>query len=142
MKKVVYVSIWDIDPNDPQGRIYAETLTPTDERGRTSADRVLDEAEKPCQSAPESSKLKAFDVRKDKMDGRMKYYEMQHCGGLDEALKTKKPITEAEFNRRLKDYKYYCFDKRIGCHRYILKDIPNNYKKQTIWLLRECRFDS
>lgn len=68
---------------------------------------------------------------------QMKYYEMKHYGGLDEALKTKRPITQTEFNQRLKDYKYYCFDRRIGCHRYILKDIPNNYEKQTIWLLME-----
>lgn len=67
----------------------------------------------------------------------MKYYEMQHYGGLKEALQTKKPITQTEFNQRLKDYQYYCFDERIGCHRYILKDIPNNYEKQTIWLLME-----
>lgn len=68
----------------------------------------------------------------------MTYFTMQHSGGLDEALKTVKPISEGAFNK-LKEcglYKHYCYDERIGCTRYILIDIEKNYGLP-VWLL-EC----
>lgn len=67
----------------------------------------------------------------------MKYYKMDHRGGLQEALETKKEITKEEFEKLLPMYKYYAYDKRINCKRYILKDMENNFKEYTIWLLEE-----
>ena len=67
----------------------------------------------------------------------MKYYTMEHRGGLNEALETRKEITEEEFKRLLPMYEKYAFDKRINCQRYILKNMEKNFKKYTIWLLEE-----
>lgn len=67
----------------------------------------------------------------------MKYYTMEHRGGLNEALETKKEISKEEFERLLPMYEKYAFDKRINCQRYILKDMENNFRNYTIWLLEE-----
>lgn len=67
----------------------------------------------------------------------MKYYKMEHRGGLKEALETRKEITKEEFEELLPMYEPYAFDKRINCQRYILKDMENNFKKYAIWLLKE-----
>lgn len=67
----------------------------------------------------------------------MKYYKMDTRGGLKESLETKIEITEEEFNKLLPMYKYYAYDKRINCYRYILIDMENNYKEYTTWLLQE-----
>ena len=67
----------------------------------------------------------------------MKYYKMDHRGGLKEAIETRKEITEEEFNKLLPLYEFYAYDKRINCNRYILKDMEHNFKDYTIWLLKE-----
>lgn len=67
----------------------------------------------------------------------MKYYTMEHRGGLKEALETKKEISKDEFEKLLPLYKFYAYDKRISCNRYILKDMEKNFKNYTIWLLEE-----
>lgn len=67
----------------------------------------------------------------------IKYYTMEHKGGLDEALQTKKEITREEFEKLLPMYEFYAIDKRINCNRYILKDMEKNFRNYTIWLLEE-----
>lgn len=62
-------------------------------------------------------------------------YTMEHRGGLDEALKTRKRITPQEFYFLLPSYKFYCYDERIFCYRYLLKyddSVANNLPD---WLL-------
>lgn len=67
----------------------------------------------------------------------VKFYTMEHRGGLAEALETKKEISKEEFDKLLPMYKFYTYDKRINCNRYILKDMEKNFKNYTIWLLVE-----
>lgn len=66
----------------------------------------------------------------------MKFYSMFHRGGLDESLKTKELISESEFKKLFKlfKYEYYCFDERINCIRFIIGDITKHYIYPT-WLL-------
>lgn len=58
-----------------------------------------------------------------------------HRGGLKECLETEKEISyDALFklaNSGL--YKYYAYDERIKCNRYLLIDIDKNYNLPT-WL--------
>lgn len=56
----------------------------------------------------------------------IKYYTMEHRGGLNEALATKKPITEEQFYELARKFHYepYCYDERINCIRLIISDIP------------------
>ena len=66
----------------------------------------------------------------------MTYYTMEHRGGLDEALKTKKKITIEEFNILLPNYHLYAFDERINCIRFL----ANNMEQYAVenkpeWLL-------
>ena len=67
----------------------------------------------------------------------MKYYTMDTRGGLKESLATKKEITKEEFDKLLPMYKFYAYDKRINCNRYILKDMEKNFRNYTTWLLVE-----
>lgn len=69
----------------------------------------------------------------------MKYYIMEHRGGLDESLKTRKEISEDKFYELLPLYEFYCYDDRINCNRYILKDMEYKYNNYTIWLLKEIK---
>ena len=68
----------------------------------------------------------------------IKYYTMEHRGGLNEALETKKPITENKFYELARKFHYepYCYDKRINCIRFIITNMEKNYDKPT-WLLIE-----
>lgn len=66
----------------------------------------------------------------------MKFYFMKHCGGLDEALKTRKVISKDTFNKYLKFYDFYSFDNRINCIRFMHHDFPNNGDFSD-WLLLE-----
>lgn len=67
----------------------------------------------------------------------MKYYEMRHRGSLEEALETKKEITQNRFNQIKEKYKFYCYDVRINCNRYILKNIGEDREYYSEWLLEE-----
>lgn len=73
----------------------------------------------------------------------MKFYTMDHRGGLHEALKTKKEISQSFFNY-LRKFKFngkfyytpYGYDECISCYRFIL----HNHQKHInnpCWLLLE-----
>lgn len=66
----------------------------------------------------------------------MTYYTMEHRGGLDEALKTKKKITIEEFNKLLPNYHLYAFDERINCIRFITNNMEQYaIENKSEWLL-------
>lgn len=69
-----------------------------------------------------------------------RFYTMLHRGGLDEALKTRKKIDISRFFEMYysHNYEFYCFDNRINCYRYILKDFVNHLDLPT-WLLIEIK---
>lgn len=58
----------------------------------------------------------------------MKYGTRQHCGGLEESLKTTKYITKEVFNRLLTHYEFYGIDERVNqilfINRYFSKPLP------------------
>ncbi len=68
-----------------------------------------------------------------------KFYAMEHCGGLVEAVDTIERITEREFKELLPLYDYYCYDERIECLRWLIRDLASNYtihgKIHSPWLL-------
>lgn len=64
----------------------------------------------------------------------MRFYTMDHRGGLNEALETRKLISKDSFNKLLKFYEFYCFDDRINSIRFIHRDIESEYPT---WLLLE-----
>lgn len=47
------------------------------------------------------------------------FYTMDQRGGLREAVETMKEITESEYKYLSAFYRYYCYDERIECLRYI-----------------------
>ena len=67
----------------------------------------------------------------------MKFYKMDHRGGLDQALLTRVQICEDQFKWYTSyfEYEYYCFDERINCFRFIKKDMPKGDHPD--WLLIE-----
>ena len=67
----------------------------------------------------------------------MRYYEMEHRGSLQDALKTKKEITKERYHQIKNKYCFYCYDERINCYRYILRLRRNLIGKYTTWLLVE-----
>ena len=68
------------------------------------------------------------------------YYYMHHRGSLDESLKTKRKIpSKVFFNLYHKyNYKFYGFDKRINCIRFIISDMQK-YINMPVWLLLEIK---
>lgn len=66
----------------------------------------------------------------------MKYFVMHHRGGLDDALKTFKEISFNRFISLMKYYKFYCYDDRIGCIRFIADDMQ---KQEYCWLLLQVK---
>lgn len=69
---------------------------------------------------------------------KIKYYTMEHKGGINEALQTRKEIDFEEFKKRFKKYHYkpYCYDKRINCYRFIINNMEKHINQPT-WLLLE-----
>ena len=65
----------------------------------------------------------------------MKCYLMDHRGGLKEACETIKEIPWSQFDDIVSHYTPYGYDDRINCFRFILNDIPNNFKDYCVWLL-------
>ena len=70
----------------------------------------------------------------------MIYYYMQHRGSLDEALKTRRKISFKVFLDLYHkyNYKFYDFDKRINCIRFIISDMEKHISMPT-WLLLEIK---
>ena len=66
----------------------------------------------------------------------VKFFTMEHRGGLDEALETKKIISKDHFNNIVRFYEFYHCDNRINCIRFMHKDFPNNGDYPT-WLCIE-----
>lgn len=67
-----------------------------------------------------------------------KFYSMDHRGGLNESLATRKEITEEKFKwfTNYNDYEYYCYDDRINCFRFIKRKIDDGCDNP-VWLLIE-----
>ena len=61
------------------------------------------------------------------------YGKRKHRGSLEESLKTKKEISEDEFEKLLPEYKYYAFDKRVNQILFIHKNIQKTFDRYT-WL--------
>lgn len=65
------------------------------------------------------------------------YYYMKHRGSLDDALKTKRKISSEVFFYLYHKYNYrfYCYDKRIRCVRFIISDMEKNINVPTCLLI-------
>lgn len=70
----------------------------------------------------------------------MTFYKMDHRGGLKESLETRKEISQEEFNYFLPNYEFYCYDARLNCFRFILRDMEKNFNDFTTWLLLGVEF--
>ena len=67
-----------------------------------------------------------------------KFYTMEHRGGLDASLITRKQIDGDKFKWYTNnyDYEFYCYDERINSFRFIKRKINDGCDNPT-WLLIE-----
>ena len=65
---------------------------------------------------------------------------MFHRGSIDEALKTREQISLDKFEWYLRtfDFRFYCYDERISCIRFILNN-HELYLKMPCWILIEVK---